>query len=145
MGRAFHRQEENVPKRLQTQITIQRRPRAFVEYRQPENFFCLRLQIPRPSHLSNFHIHYFSRAHTLFFAGGEVFNEAEPCNKSPQKSPPKNKSDTMTMGCRKRPRSQSLAFDAKTVTATASLNSRCVRQAQFKQKSPKGATRSIQL
>jgi hypothetical protein len=144
MGRALHRQDENFPKCLQTQITIRRRPRAFVECRQPEKNLCLRHQIPRPSRLCNSHRHYFTRVCTLFLTGVRFFNEAVPCNKSPQ-NPPQNKRGTIAVGCRKRPRSQCSAFDAKTVTATASFNSRCVRQEQSKQKSPKDAAGSIQM
>jgi hypothetical protein len=114
-----------------------------MEYRQLEKNLCIKQQIPRPSRLCNTYRHYFSQARTLFLAGGEVFNEAEPCNISPQKSPTQ-KGDTMTAGCRKRPRSRSSAFDTKTVTATTSLNSHCVRQALSKQKSPKGAAGSAQ-
>jgi hypothetical protein len=55
--------------------------------RQLEEILCIRKQIPRPSRLCNTYKHYFSRAHTLFLAEGEVFNEAAPCNISPQISP----------------------------------------------------------
>jgi hypothetical protein len=51
--------------------------------------------VPRPSRLCNFCKQYLSQACTLFLTGGEVFNEAKPCNKLPQKSPQeKQKSKT---------------------------------------------------
>jgi hypothetical protein len=37
--------------------------------------------------LCNFCKQYLNQAGTLFLAGGEVFNEVEPCNKFPQRSP----------------------------------------------------------
>jgi hypothetical protein len=137
MGRAFHRQEENIPKCLQTHNTIRRRPRAFVEYRQPEKILCISQQIPRPSRLCNTYIYITPIGAALFSSRGEVLMRRHHVIHH-HKNLPTKKIDTMIARCRKRLRSRSLAFDAETGTTIASLNSRCMRQVISKQKSPKG-------
>jgi hypothetical protein len=56
---------------------------------------------------------------TLFLPGGEVFNEAEPCN-IPVKAPAKTK--TQVQPCRKRPLRRYLAFNQFEVTAIGSVD-----------------------
>jgi hypothetical protein len=41
VGGPFHRQDEGVPQRVQANNTIWRRPRTFLEHRQPSQIFCL--------------------------------------------------------------------------------------------------------
>jgi hypothetical protein len=69
---------------------------------------------------------------TLFLPGGEVFNEAAPCNIQ-AKIPRKKLSQ-----CRKRPHRRSSAFDHTKVTASDNADYPRVRHSV--QKSPKGAT-----
>jgi hypothetical protein len=64
------------------------------------------------------------QAHTLFLPGGEVFNEAEPCN-IPVKIPCKI---FQVSPCRKRPLRRPSAFDRFEVTATGSVDYPRVRQ-----------------
>jgi hypothetical protein len=72
----------------------------------------------------------FILACTLFLPGGEVFNEAEPCNIQAKKSPAKIYVET-------RPRRRSSTFDQYKVTASCSASYPHARHSA--QKSPKGA------
>jgi hypothetical protein len=73
----------------------------------------------------------FIPARTLFLPGGEVFNEAEPCNIHAKNPPQKN------YNVEKRPRRRSSAFDKHEVTARGNAGYPRVRQSAHK--SPKGA------
>jgi hypothetical protein len=77
----------------------------------------------------------FILARTLFLPGGEVFNEAEPCNIH-AKNPPQKKLR------QKRPHRRSSAFDHNEVTARGSAGYPRVRHSA--QKLPKGAVRLAQ-
>jgi hypothetical protein len=78
----------------------------------------------------------FISAHTLFLPGGEVFNEAEPCNIHAKILCKKLKQ------CQKRPHRRSSAFDHIEVTARGSAGFPRVRHSA--QKSPKGAAELAQ-
>jgi hypothetical protein len=94
--------------------------------------------VPRPLRLCNFRRHYYSRAHTLFLAGGEVFNKAEPCNKLLQKSP-QNQNDTMTADVEKDCRVGLRHWTTKqSPQRQASAGITCDKS---RQKLPKGAAR----
>jgi hypothetical protein len=77
----------------------------------------------------------FIPARTLFLLGGEVLNEAEPCNIH-AKNPPQK------LQRRKRPHRRSLALDHNEVTARGSAGYPRVRH--FAQKSPNGVARLAQ-
>jgi hypothetical protein len=91
VGGPFHRQDEGFPQRLQARNAKRRRPGALLEHRQSPQIFCL-------THQGRFALvireNNFILALTLFLPGGEVFNEAEPCNiqvKNPPQKPASKK------------------------------------------------------
>jgi hypothetical protein len=89
VGRPLHRQDESFPQRLQARNAKQRRPGALLEHRQSSQIFCL-------THQGQFALvirkNNFILARTLFLPGGEVFNEAEPCNIQVKNPPQKHAS-----------------------------------------------------
>jgi hypothetical protein len=95
VGGSIHRQVEGVPQRVQANNAIRRRPRSIPGILTISANFLSKHSGPTcPCNSPNSTI----PAHTLFLPGGEVFNEAEPCN-IPAKISRKN-SDA---ACQKRP------------------------------------------
>jgi hypothetical protein len=77
VGGPLHCQNESFPQRLQTRNAKWRRPGALLEHRQSPQIFLFDSSGPiRPC---NSQKHFYSGPHS-FPPGGEVFNEAEPCN-----------------------------------------------------------------
>jgi hypothetical protein len=128
VGRTIYRQDKVVSQRVQIDNSIWRRPRTFLEYRQPSQTFCLN---PQGHHALVIHQTLLSRPTLFSSQGGEVFNEAEPCNIQ-AKIPCKKLSE-----CRKQPHQRSSAFDYTEVTARDSTGYPHVRHST--QKSPTGA------
>jgi hypothetical protein len=89
VGGPLHSQDESFPQCLQAHNARRRRPGALLEHRQPPQIFCL-------THQGRFALvirkNNFILAHTLFLPGGEVFNEAEPCNIQVKNPPQKHAS-----------------------------------------------------
>jgi hypothetical protein len=140
VGRTIYRQNEVVSQRIQINNTIWRRPGTFLEYRQSSQIFSL---TPQGHHAHVIHLTLLFWPALFSSQGGEVFNEAAPCNIQ-AKIPRKKLSQ-----CRKRPHRRSSAFDHTEVTARGSADYPHVRHSAQKlhkgaagppmQKSPTGA------
>jgi hypothetical protein len=117
VGGPFHCQYEGFPRRLQAHDAKRRRPGALLEHRQSPQIFCL-------THQGRFALvtrkNNSILARTLFLPGGEVFNEAGPCNIQ-AKNP-------LQKHVEKRPRRRSSTFDQYKVTARLSAGHPRVRQ-----------------
>ena len=109
-----------------------RRPGALLEHRQSPQIFCL-------THQGRFALvirkNNFILARTLFLPGGEVFNEAEPCNIQVKNPPQKHAS--------KKDRDDGLRHSTitKSPRGSALATLACDNSVQ---KSPKGAAGSAQ-
>jgi hypothetical protein len=100
VGGPLHCQDESFPQRLQARNAKRRRPGALLENRQSPQIFCLTRQgrFALVIRKNNFIL-----ARTLFLPGGEVFNEAEPCNiqvKIPHKNMRRKKTATTVFDIR---------------------------------------------
>jgi hypothetical protein len=127
VGGPLHCQDESFPQRLQARNAKRRRPGALLEHRQSPQFFCLTRQgrfalVIRKNK--------FILARTLFLPGGEVFNEAEPCNIQ-VKNPPQKRAS-------KKDRDDGLrhSTNTKSPRGSALATLACDNSVQ---KSPKGA------
>jgi hypothetical protein len=127
VGGPLHRQDKSFTQRLQARNAKRRRPGALLEHRQSPQIFCL-------THQGRFalviHKNNFILARTLFLPGGEVFNEAEPCNIQVKNPPQKHAS--------KKDRDDGLrhSTNTKSLRGSALATLACDNTAQ---KSPKGA------
>jgi hypothetical protein len=133
VGRTIYRQDKVVSQRIQINNTLWRRPGTFLEYRQSSQIFCLN---PQGHHALVIHLTLLFWPALFSSQGGEVFNEATPCNIQ-AKIPHKKLSQ-----CRKRPHRRSSAFDHTKVTARSSADYPRVRHSA--QKSPTGTARIAQ-
>jgi hypothetical protein len=123
----LHCQDESFPQCLQARNAKRRRPGALLEHRQSPQIFCL-------THQGRFALvirkNKFILARTLFLPGGEVFNEAEPCNIQVKNPPQKHAS--------KKDRNDGLRHSTNTKSPRGSALATLVCDNSM-HKSPKGA------
>jgi hypothetical protein len=98
-----------------------------VEHRKTEEILFVNQPFPGPSRPCNTYRHITLVGPALFSLQGVRFLMRR-CHVIKQQGNTSQKRDNHDTKCRKRPWSRSSAFNTKTFTTTASLNSRCARQ-----------------
>jgi hypothetical protein len=124
---SFHRQDEGIPQRVQAINAIRRRPRAFLEYRQSPQIFCLN---PQGQHALVIH-QTVSFWPALFSSRGVRFLMRQSHVIYPQKSPTKTKAQHVEKdrinGLRHSTKSKSPRGTALTTLACDTPRKSCLR------------------